>query len=166
MATIKNILEEIQYGKEYVKEQKIKKTIQSSLNEDFGVWSVSTFVKQNLSECDSSKSYYKNFQKASKIYEDFEKKLEEESEISFIYGKMKAQTISNLINESINLLKSKIELKEVNKSAVGNIIAALSYGVNKISEVSHCGHQTITEANDSLGLYIQKASKLITESIS
>lgn len=158
-----NILDELRYGKEFVESNLIINSDKNYINEDYGFYMVSKKVDELLKECNSAKSYTKRLYRASKTYSDFEKRLMEGSDISPIYGRMKIESITNDINESIKELENRVTLKESNKEALANIIATLKYGIEVISENTQAKILGINKGIEEFDKTIEKYATLLTE---
>jgi len=162
---LKNLLNEIHYGKEVVSQQNIKSEIKKFINEDFDVYMVSERVFSILNECDASKNYIKKLVRAAKDYADFEKKLIEGVSVSQIYGTMKSDSITKNINEAIQeITQNRVTMRDANKEALGHAIATLKLGIEKIVEETNAKQFSLNESNEVINMYVNKAYKLLEES--
>ncbi len=158
--TLDILLEEIKYGKDFIKSKKEIEGIQTFINEDKTLM-VSKRVDQLLKECDSSQQFAKKLSRASRNYKEYEDRKYDGKSISSIYVRMKIDSITEDINSAILELENKKVLRESNQEYVGKAIAILKYGIEQMSADKGISFSPLNDAPGLIESYLEKESTLI-----
>ncbi|MFW6281344.1 MAG: hypothetical protein ACOC1O_00940 [bacterium] len=164
--TLNNLLEEIQYGKDFVEETTSVNEISSLIDEDYNLFLVSKRVENLLTECDLTKPFIKKLGRAARNYRDFEDKILEGNRVSSVYSRMKMDSIVEDINSVIETFENdKKLLRETNKENIGKTIATLKYGLSVLSETAGIPSRKVKEAPRLLEVYVNKEESYISETL-
>ena len=161
--TLNTLLEEIKFGSEFIETKTDLESIQSFINEDIKIFSVSTRVDKLLRESDMNISYNKKLARAARNFRDYENKLFEDVNVSTVYAKMKVDSMIDDINSAVIELENKKTLRESNQETVGKVIAALVHGIDILSEAKNVNHKKVKELPGMISSYMKKELNLIKD---
>src|SRR5574344_1223156 len=115
--TFRQLLDEIQYGKEYMKKEANKKAILENYDEEIQMFKASSRIKKIAKETVLEEDVKKKIERLCTKLESFEDKIDENKENSPAYKKIKCiaimESCSDLIKEVNNIRReSDIQKKQ------------------------------------------------------
>lgn len=136
MPTVRDILNQCQYGKDIVEAKENKKNILESRDEETGLFLVSQRIldlssKIFMEDCSFSKPIQRMITKFSSV----EERIKDGKKLSPAYKKMQALSIKEDYDSIINLISDRKEYNKINdKRSLGKIVAAAKHGMKEINE--------------------------------
>ena len=128
--TFRQLLDEIQYGKEYMKKEANKKAILENYDEEIQMFKASSRIKKIAKETVLEEDVKKKVERLCTKLESFEDKIDENKEISPAYKKIQCAAImescSDLIKE-VNNVRRESDIQK--KQGIAKIVADAYYFV-------------------------------------
>ena len=128
--TFRQLLDEIQYGKEYMKKEANKKAILENYDEEIQMFKASSRIKKIAKETVLEEDVKKKIERLCTKLESFEDKIDENKEITPAYKKIKCKEImescSDLIKE-VNNVRRESDIQK--KQGIAKIVADAYYFV-------------------------------------
>ena len=128
--TFRQLLDEIQYGKEYMKKEANKKAILENYDEEIQMFKASSRIKKIAKETVLEEDVKKKIERLCTKLESFEDKIDENKEISPAYKKIQCAAImescSDLIKE-VNNVRRDSDIQK--KQGIAKIVADAYYFV-------------------------------------
>ena len=128
--TFRQLLDEIQYGKEYMKKEANKKAILENYDEEIQMFKASSRIKKIAKETVLEEDVKKKIERLCTKLESFEDKIDENKEISPAYKKIQCTAImesrSDLIKE-VNNVRRESDIQK--KQGIAKIVADAYYFV-------------------------------------
>ena len=128
--TFRQLLDEIQYGKEYMKKEANKKAILENYDEEIQMFKASSRIKKIAKETVLEEDVKKKIERLCTKLESFEDKIDENKEISPAYKKIQCAAImescSDLIKE-VNNVRRESDIQK--KQGIAKIVADAYYFV-------------------------------------
>ena len=128
--TFRQLLDEIQYGKEYMKKEANKKAILENYDEEIQMFKASSRIKKIAKETILEEDVKKKIERLCTKLESFEDKIDENKEISPAYKKIQCAAImescSDLIKE-VNNVRRESDIQK--KQGIAKIVADAYYFV-------------------------------------
>lgn len=128
--TFRQLLDEIQYGKEYMKKEANKKAILENYDEEIQMFKASSRIKKITKETVLEEDVKKKIERLCTKLESFEDKIDENKEISPAYKKIQCAAImescSDLIKE-VNNVRRESDIQK--KQGIAKIVADAYYFV-------------------------------------
>ena len=128
--TFRQLLNEIQYGKEYMKKEANKKAILENYDEEIQMFKASSRIKKIAKETVLEEDVKKKIERLCTKLESFEDKIDENKEISPAYKKIQCTAImescSDLIKE-VNNVRRESDIQK--KQSIAKIVADAYYFV-------------------------------------
>ena len=128
--TFRQLLDEIQYGKEYMKKEANKKAILENYDEEIQMFKASSRIKKIAKETVLEEDVKKKIERLCTKLESFEDKIDENKEISPAYKKIQCTAImescSGLIKE-VNNIRRESDIQK--KQGIAKIVADAYYFV-------------------------------------
>ena len=136
MPTVRDILNQCQYGKDVVEAKENKKNILESRDEETGI----LLVSQRISDLSSKLfmedcAFARPIQRMITKFSSIEERLRDGKNLSPAYKKMQALSIKEDYDNVMSLISNRKEYNKIaDKRSLGKIAATAKYGMKEINE--------------------------------
>jgi hypothetical protein len=161
MSTLKDIMNTVQYGEDYMSFEKVKKSILENYDKENDIFFASGRIKDIKKTMVVSEEAEKIIDRISTKCDLVEQRIYQGKEISEAYKKIQASAIMEDCNSIIKMVNSRPEYDKISsKQELGQILATAQYFVeNTLDDLA-----TINESTNSLfNKYVKDESDKISE---